>query len=598
MHWAGEFPRVSLKGNQQTSFRCPYVHPAYDPEMDGASWGMTPDQIHSPCSQRDIMSQRNIMRIQSLVIASVVMAISGISAADRPVDLKKKIGQYAIVELSTDMSGLSESQRKMIPLLIRAGQIMDECFWYEAYGDKTKLLASISDRQQRRFAKINYGPWDRLNNNSPFIPSVSEKPAGANFYPPDMTKEEFERSTLTGKDSLYTFLRRDQSGSLKVVPYREQFASEMEAASKLLRQAARLAQDRGLRQYLFLRADALLTDDYQPSDMAWLEMHDNTIDVVIGPIENYEDQLYGYKTAHECYVLVKDKKWSSRLAKYAKFLPALQATLPVPDRYKQEKPGTDTELNAYDVIYYAGDCNAGSKTIAINLPNDEQVQLQKGTRRLQLKNAMRAKFDKILLPIADELIADDQRDRITFDAFFSNTMFHEVAHGLGIKNTVDGSGTVRAALKEHAGAIEEGKADILGLHMINQLHQRGEIEADLEDFYVTFMAGIFRSVRFGASSAHGKANMIRFNFFRDAGAFQRQDDGKYRVNIERFRKATEDLSRRLLTLQGDGDYASVAKLVREKGVIGSDLQAELDRLSEKGIPVDVVFRQGVDVLGL
>jgi hypothetical protein len=327
-------------------------------------------------------------------------------------------------------------------------------------------------------------------------------------------------------------------------------------------------------------------------------MHTNTIDVVIGPIENYEDQLYGYKTAHECYVLVKDKRWSERLARYAEFLPRLQSTLPVPDVYKQEEPGTDTELNAYDVIYYAGDCNAGSKTIAINLPNDEQVQLQKGTRRLQLQNAMRAKFDKILLPIADVLIAEDQRDHVTFDAFFSNTMFHEVAHGLGIKNTINGGGSVRIALKEHAGAIEEGKADILGLHMVEQLHRDGEFEADLGDFYVTFMAGIFRSVRFGASSAHGKANMIRFNFFREMGAFERQDDGRYRVKVDRFRDATEALSSKLLRLQGDGDYAAVAQFVEQMGVIGPQLQDDLDLLQEKGIPVDVVFRQGVDVLGL
>ena len=371
----------------------------------------------------------------------------------------------------------------------------------------------------------------------------------------------------------------------------------MEQASELLKQAAELAEDAGLKRYLLLRADALLTDDYQPSDMAWLDMHDNTIDVVIGPIETYEDQLFGYKTAHECYVLVKDKQWSERLAKYSQFLPELQKTLPVPDKYKTEKPGTDTELNAYDVIYYAGDCNAGSKTIAINLPNDEQVQLQKGTRRLQLKNAMRAKFDKILLPIADELIADDQRKHITFDAFFSNTMFHEVAHGLGIKNTIDGSGTVRNALKEHSAAIEEGKADILGLHMINQLHERGEIEADLNDFYVTFMAGIFRSVRFGASSAHGKANMIRFNFFRDAGAFERQDDGKYRVNVEQFREATKDLSALLLTTARRRRLRRRRNWSKKKAVIGAQLQAELDRLSDKGIPVDVVFQQGVDVLG-
>jgi hypothetical protein len=518
--------------------------------------------------------------------------------AQSPNDLQQKIGQYAVVELTTDLSVLSAKQKEMIPLLIEAGKIMDECFWYEALGDKVQLLASIDDRQQRRFAKINYGPWDRLDNNRAFIDGVGGKPAGANYYPADMTKEEFERADLTGKDDGYTFIRRGQQGELVVVPYRDQFAGEMDAAAKLLRRAARLAEDPGLRRYLLLRADSLLSDDYQPSDLAWLDMHDNTIEVVIGPIENYEDKLYGYKTAHECFVLIKDKQWSGRLAKYSQFLPQLQATLPVPDKYKQEQPGTDTELNAYDVIYYAGDCNAGSKTIAINLPNDEQVQLQKGTRRLQLKNAMRAKFDKILLPIADQLIADDQRRHITFDAFFSNTMFHEVAHGLGIKQTLDGSGTVRTALKEHGGAIEEGKADILGLHMINQLHQRGEIKAELKDFYVTFMAGIFRSVRFGASSAHGKANMIRFNFFRDAGAFERQDDGKYRVNVDRFRRATEDLSALLLTLQGDGDYAGAAKLVAEKGVIGPGLQAELDLLSKNGIPVDVVFRQGIDVLGL
>ena len=437
-----------------------------------------------------------------------------------------------------------------------------------------------------------------MNGNRPFVEGVGEKPLGANYYPADMTKAEFETADLSGKDSLYTFLRRDNNGKLKVVPYREHFKQPMQRVARLLRQAAALAEDAGLRRYLMLRADALLTDDYQPSDLAWLDMHDNTIDVVIGPIENYEDKLYGYKTAHECFVLVKDKAWSGRLAKYSKFLPDLQATLPVPDKYKQEEPGTDTELNAYDVIYYAGDCNAGSKTIAINLPNDEQVQLQKGTRRLQLKNAMRAKFDRILIPIADELIVEDQRKHVTFDAFFSNTMFHEVANGLGIKNTINGRGPVRTVLKEHAGAIEEGKADILGLHMINQLHERGEIKTDLRDYYVTFMAGIFRSVRFGASSAHGKANMIRFNFFRDAGAFERGKDGRYRVNVDRFRKATRDLSSVLLQLQGNGDYAGATQLVEEKGVIGSQLQAELDLLTQKGIPVDVIFRQGPDVLGL
>ena len=536
---------------------------------------------------------------KSIVVGLFLLALTQPFAfSQQAVDFAKAINQYAVVDLKTDLSQLTEKQRQMLPILMEAGKIMDNCFWYEAYGPRRKFLDSLQESKVRRFVKINYGPWDRLDGNVPFVDGVGAKPLGANYYPADMTKAEFEAADLSGKDSLYTFLRRDKAGKLKVVPYREQFKQPMQQAVKLLREAADLAEDTGLRRYLLLRADALLTDDYQPSDLAWLEMRENTIDVVIGPIENYEDKLYGYKTAHECFVLIKDKAWSARLAKYSKFLPDLQATLPVPDKYKQEEPGTDTELNAYDVIYYAGDCNAGSKTIAINLPNDEQVQLQKGTRRLQLKNAMRAKFEKILNPIADELIAQDQRKHVTFDAFFSNTMFHEVAHGLGIKNTIDGRGSVRTILKEHAGAIEEGKADILGLHMINQLHERGELKTDLQDYYVTFMAGIFRSVRFGASSAHGKANMIRFNFFRDAGAFERLPNGRYRVNVERFRQATRDLSSLLLQLQGNGDYVGASELVKTRGVIGPQLQAELDLLTKKGIPVDVIFRQGPEVLGL
>ena len=333
--------------------------------------------------------------------------------------------------------------------------------------------------------------------------------------------------------------------------------------------------------------------------MAWLDMKTNTLDIVIGPIETYEDQLYGYKAAHEAYVLVKDMDWSKRLEKYAQYLPELQESLPVDPKYKTETPGTDTELNAYDVVYYAGDCNAGSKTIAINLPNDEQVQLEKGTRRLQLKNAMRAKFDKVLIPISKELIDPSQQKHITFDAFFSNTMFHEVAHGLGIKNTIDGSGTVRKALKEHSSSLEEGKADILGLHMIRQLHEKGEVTSDLMDHYVTFMAGIFRSVRFGASSAHGKANMIRFNYFAEKGAFEYDSEtGYYKVNREKFEQATEDLSRLILKIQGDGDYAGAGDLIKTKGIIGADLQKDLDKLSTAGIPVDITFEQGLAQLGL
>ncbi|MHC2991670.1 Zn-dependent hydrolase [Pontibacter sp. HJ8] len=514
-------------------------------------------------------------------------------------DLQQKLGMYTTFRLTADLSSLSQKERQMIPLLIEAGKIMDELFWYEAYGKGDSLLNALTDDAAKQFVKINYGPWDRLNNNEPFIAGVGPKPDAANFYPHDMTKEEFEQSDLKDKASQYTFLRRDAGGKLMTVPYHVQFKDQVKRASDLLRQAAALADDPGLKKYLTLRADAFLNDNYQPSDLAWMDMKNNRIDVVIGPIETYEDKVFGYKAAHEAYVLIKDMDWSKRLEKYAAFLPELQRGLPVPANYKKETPGTDSDLNAYDVVYYAGDCNAGSKTIAINLPNDEEVQLKKGTRRLQLKNAMKAKFDKIMLPITDELIAEDQKQHVTFDAFFANTMFHEVAHGLGIKNTINGKGTVREALKEHASALEEGKADILGLYMITQLHKKGEVTGSLEDYYTTFMAGIFRSVRFGAASAHGQANMVRFNFFKENGAFERDEQtGKYRVNYVKMGDAMNKLSELILTLQGNGDYAGVGKLLNEQGQISAQLQSDLDRLSRKNIPVDVVFEQGTEVLGL
>jgi Peptidase family M49 len=376
------------------------------------------------------------------------------------------------------------------------------------------------------------------------------------------------------------------------------YADQLAPAVAKLREAAQLAEDSALRRYLELRARALETDDYQASDMAWLDMKNNTIDMVVGPIETYEDALLGYKAANEAYVLVKDKEWSARLAHYASLLPGLQRELPVPAAYKREKPGTDSDLNAYDAVYYAGDANAGSKTIAINLPNDEEVQLRKGTRRLQLKNAMRAKFDRILVPIAGELISNDQRRHINFDAFFSNVMFHEVAHGLGIKKTINGKGTVREALKEEAGALEEGKADILGLFMITKLHQRGELKSqDLDDNYVTFLASIFRSIRFGASNAHGQANAAQLSFFQERGAFTRDSTtGRYRVDFPKMRAAVDALAAQILRFQGDGDYAGVARFMRERGKLSPELQGDLARLGSRGIPVDIVFEQGSTVL--
>ena len=513
-------------------------------------------------------------------------------------EMQTNLNKYVSVKLTSDLSVLSEKELQMLPVLIKAANKMNDLFWYEAYGDCDALLSSVEDESTKQFVKINYGPWDRLDNNKPFVEGIGEKPKGANFYPKDMTKEEFETADIDNKSSIYNFVRRDESGKLFSIPYHKQFESEVKEVSELLLKASELAEDAGLKNYLELRAKALLNDEYQASDFAWMDMKNNTLDIVVGPIETYEDQLFGNKAAHEGYVLIKDQAWSKRLEKFSSFLPELQKGLPVDKKYKQETPGTDSDLNAYDVVFYAGDCNSGSKTIAINLPNDEEVQLKKGTRRLQLKNAMQAKFDKILVPISNILIDESQRKHITFDAFFANTMFHEVAHGLGIKNTINDKGTVRTSLKEYASALEEGKADILGLYMVQQLNAKGELKEDIKDNMVTFMAGIFRSVRFGASSAHGKANMIRFNFFKEFGAFTRSEDGTYQVDFGKMEIAMKELSRVILTFQGNGDYNGVAAFVEKYGNISEELQSDLDRLSSANIPVDVVFEQGASVLGL
>ena len=520
--------------------------------------------------------------------------------------LAAKVAQYTPVHLTADLKGLSENERRMIPLLIDAALEMDTVFQQQIYPVKDSLLAALTDPSIRRYVEINYSPWDRLENDEPFVPGVGPRPPGAELYPHDMTKDEFERAAARSPaarealSSEYTVVRRDSAGGLTAVPYHQAYAAPFGRAAARLREAAKLADDAGLRRYLELRARALETDDYRPSDMAWLDMKSNSLDIVIGPIESYIDRVFGRKTAAESYVLLKDREWSTRLARYAALLPELQRGLPVPDAYKRERPGTDSDLNAYDALYYAGEANAGSKTIAINLPNDEQVQLKKGTRRLQLKNSMRAKFDRILVPIADELIAEEQRPRIGFDAFFDNVMFHEVAHGLGIKNTINGRGTVRQALKEQYSALEEGKADILGLYMVTRLLERKELTgASLEDHYVTFLASIFRSIRFGASDAHGHANAAQLSFFEEHGAFARDSaTGRYRVDFPRMRSAVDSLGGLMLRLQGDGDYEGTKRFLETRGALSPTLESDLARLGRRGIPVDIVFEQGPAVLGL
>ena len=546
------------------------------------------------------------MRIKYVTLVAVVtftVAACGNKKAEQPQEPVQEqtthlSDKYAEYTLTTDINHLSDNEREMLQLLFEAADIMDGLFWNENYGDKDELMARIGDNADiKKLATIAYGPWDGLDGNKPFVEGIGEKPAGAQFYPADMTEEEWNAFDDPNKTSQYTMIVRDENGNLKCVWYHDYFEQQIKKAASLLDDASELAGDEEFAEYLRLRAKALRTDEYFESDMQWMDVRNNNVDLVIGPIENYTDARYGIKASHEAFILIKDQEWTKQLARYAAFVPELQKQLPVPAEYKKEVPGSDVDLAAYDVVYYAGDCNANSKTIAINLPNDERVQLQRGTRKLQLKNAMQAKFDKILEPIAKELMTPESMEHIKFDAFFANVMFHETAHGMGIKNTITGKGTVREALSNQYNALEEAKADVLGLYLVTKLAEMGEYtNTTMEDNYTTFMAGIFRSVRFGAASAHGKANMLTFNYFQNEGAFVRNEDGRYAIDFDKMKVAVEKLAGDILKHQGDGDYEATKAWLGEMSVIKPELQADLDRVNAAGIPTDIYFNMGPNVL--
>jgi hypothetical protein len=543
------------------------------------------------------------MKIKHLTIIAVVALIASAcsNAPKQPVveqqPQPKLIDKYAQYTLTTDISHLSENEKEMLPLLFEAADIMDQLFWMENYGDKDELMAKISDPDVQRFACITYGPWDGLDGNKPFVEGIGEKPAGAQFYPQDMTEEEWNAFDDPNKNSQYTMIVRDENGALKCVWYHDYFEQQIKKAASLLDDASELAGDEEFATYLALRAKALRSDDYLESDMRWMDVRNNNIDMVIGPIENYTDARYGIKASHEAFILIKDQEWTKQLARYAQFVPELQKQLPVSEEYKKEVPGSDVDLAAYDVVYYAGDCNANSKTIAINLPNDERVQLERGTRKLQLKNAMAAKFEKILVPLSGVLMTPESMEHIKFDAFFANVMFHETAHGMGIKNTITGKGSVHSALGNQYNAIEEAKADVLGLYLVTKLAEMGEYtNTELVDNYTTFLAGIFRSVRFGAASAHGKANMLEFNYMQKEGAFTRNEQGQYAIDFEKMKAAVEKLAGDILMCQGNGDYEAAKAWLGEMSVIHPELQADLDRVNNAGIPTDIYYNMGPDVL--
>ena len=532
-----------------------------------------------------------------LGVATVASTLFSCSTQQQESPMKAKVEEYAQVELKSDLvNNLNDKEKELVKIFFQVGEITDDLFWQQTFGDKSQL-DTITDSYAKEFAMIHYGAWDRLDNNKPFLAGYGEKPAVCNYYPHDITAEEFDAFEDANKNSWYTVIRRNEDGSLKSVWYHEAYAEEIGRICALLEKAVTLAEDPGLKNYLEKRIEAFKTDDYLESDLAWMDMKDSKIDFVTGPIESYDDKFQETKASYESFILLKDEARSKDLAKFVAMLPALQKELPCAPEYKTFVPGTSSDLNVYDAVYYAVDCNAGSKTIAINLPNDERVHALKGTRRLQLRNSMKAKFDKILMPIGQLIVTPEQQKYLNFDAFFWNVTFHEVAHGLGVKQTINTNESVDAVMGTEKTSWEEAKADILGLFMVTKLIEMGEItNITAEDAIATYIAGILRSVRFGAASSHGKANMMCFNYMEKAGAFSRDAKGQYVIDFGNAKEAMNGWAALILQTQGDGNVEFATKYRAENGGITPALQADLDKINGAGIPRDITFIQGADIL--
>lgn len=542
--------------------------------------------------------RNRFMKFSASVLGVAAMAsVLSCTTQQQESPMKAKVEEYAQVELKSDLvNGLNDKEKELVKIFFQVGEITDDLFWKQTFGDKS-VLDTLTDSYAKKFAMIQYGAWDRLDNNKPFLPGYGEKLDVCNYYPHDITAEEFDALEDENKDSWYTVIRRNADGSLKSVWYHEEYADEIGRICTLLEKAVTLAEDPGLKNYLQKRIEAFKTDDYLESDLAWMDMKDSKVDFVTGPIESYDDKFRETKASYESFILLKDEARSKDLAKFVSMLPALQKELPCDPQYKTFVPGTSSDLNVYDAVFYAGDCNAGSKTIAINLPNDERVHAMKGTRRLQLRNSMKAKFDKIMMPIGELIVTPEQQKYLNFDAFFWNVTFHEVAHGLGVKQTVNTNESVDAVMGTEKTSWEEAKADILGLFMVTKLVEMGEItNITAEDAITTYIAGILRSVRFGAASSHGKANMMCFNYMEKAGAFTRDAQGQYVIDFQKAKEAMNGWAALILKTQGDGNVEFATKYRAENGGITPELQADLDKINSAGIPRDITFIQGKDVL--
>jgi len=538
-----------------------------------------------------------------------------------PLDqLKAEIGRFARVDVSCDESALSAPEKQALEKLVQAAGVMDEIFLRQVWEGNPTLRKELvyamgSDSKNKElmadlyhFFKINFGPWNRLENDAPFLGNL-EKPAGAGFYPSDLTKEEFEAYLQAHQDQAaafkdyFTRVERSDNGGLKAVPYSEAYKDLLTRASQLLNEAADiLTSDEARKQikngsdyttlatFLHSRAAAFLSNDYFQSDMDWMDIDHNIIDVTIGPYEVYEDGLYNYKASFEAFIALRQPADSKKLADLKNFLPDMERNLPIPDEHKNMNRGTDSPISVVDVVFIGGDSKSGVQTIAFNLPNDERVREAKGSKKVMLKNISEAKYEKILVPIAKAVVAEPQMKYVNFDSYFSNALMHELAHGLGpgtIKLADGTETTVNQALQTLYSPLEEAKADIMGLYDKAFLVKKGYIsQEELDKSYVCFLPGFFRAIRFGIHEAHGKANMIEYNYLKEKGAITLDPEtDRYTVHLDKMPAAVEALTHDLCMIEALGDYAAAEKFIEKYGQPTDEVLRQLEKLGN--IPTDI-----------
>jgi hypothetical protein len=534
--------------------------------------------------------------------------------------LQKMTARFAPADIGADLSALPKNERDALARLVDAARVMDALFLRQVWAGNNAMLQELSrlaaapagPRASRTAAArlhyflINKGPWDRLNHNQPFVPGAPPKPDGANFYPAGATKEETQQwlDSLSGDEKaaaagFFTTIRRGEDHFL-VIPYSIEYQGELALAADLLRQAADLTSNATLKKFLTTRADAFLSNDYYASDVAWMEL-DSAIEPTIGPYEVYEDEWFNFKAAFEAFITVRDEAETKKLQAFSDHLQELEDNLPIDPKYRNPKLGALAPIRVVNEIFAAGDGNRGVQTAAYNLPNDERVVREKGTKRVMLKNVQDAKFRMVLLPISKVALPAADQAKVSFDAFFTHILMHELMHGLGPHGiTVNGrSTTVRQELKETYSTIEEAKADVSGLWALRYLADHKQLDpAVARSMYTTFLASAFRSIRFGVNEAHGRGIAIQLNSFLDAGAFKARPDGTFTVDAAKIGDAVTALTRELMTLQAEGDSAKAKDLIDRLGVVRPEIQKVLDRLADVPVDIEPKFSTAAAITGV